>query len=124
MGVIPIGILGKSKICTRESLAHLKLKNTAILFLRGLGYQDIRTEVCLGVRPTIFGDVSGNHSPSSGNQNHSIAIVECGGSKHKKLVRASEIVEYIYILPYGEEIPFLWNKHSEICPTCGHIINH
>jgi hypothetical protein len=51
-------------------------------------------------------------------------VVECGGSKRKKLLKLKNYVNKIYILPYGTTIPYEWNESIIFCETCGTILNH
>jgi len=97
-----------------HSGAHTILKIAAKKFLREVGCSDIREEKGLGIGSGVIVDTVGNLGKE-------IVAIECGGARTRKLKRLSKIAKAIYIFPYGEDKPFLWNGGDEICPTCGHI---
>lgn len=97
-----------------EGTEHAKLKELARDFLFNMGYTSIKTEHRIGTPPySIKSDVSGVKGDK-------MAIVECGGSMRKKLVKASTIVDIIYIWPFGTSYPFVWEEEIVICIHCGH----
>jgi hypothetical protein len=99
-----------------EREQHLVLKQVGIQWLISNGYSNVQLEVKIITKPNhvradVYGEKDGH-----------IAIVECGGSKDSKLRKASQVAKYIFILPYGFSIPFIWNESMNLCHTCGHQI--
>jgi len=103
-----------------ESNEHKELKAVGTKFLRELGCQQITKEYPVNgnnmwnknsFRLDVFGKLAGK----------TIAL-ECGGSSPKKLLKLYDWADQVYILPYGETKPFLWQPNIKICRTCGHII--
>lgn len=109
----------KSKIKHKnefESDTHKQLKEIGKAFLINLGCTNIVYEKLMGVNNArIKADVYGELDTIK-------YIVECGGSSNYKLVKASKLIDFVYILPYGESIPYIWNNNFSVCHSCGHII--
>jgi len=98
-----------------ESNEHKELKVIGLKFLRELGCRQI-TEEYHARRDSMHIDVFGSLDGKK------IAL-ECGGSSPKKLIKLYGWADRIYILPYGETRPFLWQPNIKICRTCGHEVN-
>ncbi len=101
---------------TSEGQGHQHLKTIAIAFLEKHGYSNIDTEVKFGERPVCYIEAD-----VAATKNNKPTIIECGGSLRRKLLKAKGFVNEIYILPYGETKPFIWNEDIIICNNCGHI---
>ena len=95
-----------------ESSRHKELKEIAKKFLWDIGCEDIREEVRLG--GNLF------RSDVVGRLNNEKIAVECGGSL--TLEGKFEFVDKLFILPYGESVPFLWERGTQVCRTCGHKV--
>ena len=95
-----------------ESAEHLALKKVARQFLEELGCININEEYRFN---NSVVDILGN----KGKQ---LMAVECGGSVKSKLVKLREKVDKIYILPYGQDIPYLWQQDFRICSACGNSL--
>jgi len=99
-----------------ETKAHTSLKSLAYEYLLSLGCSDIRTEVIFGKPPyKVIIDLVGT-------KDNKYIAVECGGSTLNKLIKATQFIDFIYILPFHETKPFLWHEHMDTCPRCGHIM--
>ena len=97
-----------------EGEAHIMLKERAGQFLASLGCEHIEWEVRLGsglCKTDVLGLLNGRK-----------IAVECGGSLMRKLGVLQGLVDEVYILPYGEEKPFLWNSNIVVCLHCGHSV--
>ena len=109
-----------------ESEAHKEQKRKAIKFLEALGCEQIETEKTLGRRRQgrqkyIVVDVAGYFDGK-------LIVVECGGiavkgkaSRLKVWMKMGKIAS-VFILPYGENEPYLWADNIKVCPACGHKI--
>lgn len=103
-----------------EGDEHRALKQIARDFLLALGCTDIYEDSLLGSRKrTPYVSVKINVLGVKGGKR---IAVECGGSLMSKLGRAVSFVDELYILPWGETKPFLWNHGMRICPHCGHKV--
>jgi len=99
-----------------NSLKHERLKQIASDFLLSLGCTTIKTESrSLSGSSRFIYDVVGIRESQ-------IFIVECGWSKHNKLTKIIESGYILYILPYGYDKPFLYQKETHICHVCGNKI--
>ena len=100
---------------TNESSEHKKLKAVGLGFLKEIGCQQIAEEYRAQGNSMVV-DMLGRLYGKK------IAL-ECGGSIPKKLRKLYKWADQVYILPYGETEPFLWQPNIKICRTCGHKIN-
>lgn len=103
-----------------ETQQHKDLKRIAKAWLLKLGVSKAEEEVAFNRggewgKGKVLVDVVGSCGDT-------IIAVECGGSKKDKLVTLSKCVSEIYILPYGQVIPFRWSALDNLCPTCGHKV--
>ena len=48
--------------------------------------------------------------------------IKFNGSLRKKLLKAKTFVDEVYILPFGEDIPYQWTENMIVCNNCGHQI--
>jgi len=97
------------KLRLTESKYHIALKKRGMEYLESLGCTDIKMEVELNssrLRFDVVGMLDGQ-----------MIAIECGSSK--RLKERSYLVDKLYILPYGENIPFLWDKSIKLCSSCG-----
>jgi len=101
---------------------HNNLKYKAIEWLKGQDFTDIEIEV------RILNHQTGNAWRGSfvidivGRKEHRKMAIECGGSRLDKLNKIASEFNEIYILPYGEDVPYKWERDIDICKQCGHIV--
>ena len=108
--ILPSGPYGRTR--KAESVRHIRLKQVARKFLEEMGCDNIADEV----------------EPSGGRFRFDVVgeigkrriAVECGGSR--ALGKKSLLVNKLFILPYGETIPVLWSRGTQICSVCGHRV--
>lgn len=115
-----INIMGRKVGFQTESTQHKELKDIAKLWLLGLGVNKVDEEVRFNGggergKGSVVADVVGYCGDV-------IIALECGGCRRDKLVVLSECVNEIYILPYGQLIPFRWSALDNLCQTCGNKI--
>lgn len=106
----------QSKKPFSSSKNHNTQKAKAKEFLLSLGCKNIKEEVrnLSGSLRFIY-DVTGS-------KDGKIYIVECGGSQIHKLRKIMESGYILYILPYGFDMPFLYEKSMNLCHVCGNKV--
>lgn len=96
-----------------ESKSHIILKRMAGEFLVKIGcnkvYQEYRG--LSGVTVDVAGFKDSSMMP---------IVIECGGVHRQKLLHIKSKATQIYIFPYGEDTPYLWDGVSGTCQICGH----
>ncbi len=96
-----------------ESNKHRYLKLVAAAFLKEQGCDNIDMELVFPCRDKFFIiDVIGY---KDGNR----IVVECGGSRTKKLELVYKTVDLLYILPHGCNQPYLYQPEINVCHICG-----
>ena len=103
----------------RETLAHKKLKVRARLFLGDMGCANIQEEYTIGTSLNGKGSI---RVDVVGFRDSQLVAVECGGSTDKKLNKACGYIRELWVLPYGESMPFKWSIGKSVCHTCGHVV--
>lgn len=100
-----------------KSSSHSKLKNIGYKFLIDLGCNDIQFE------KTIRNSYCKFRVDVYGVKNNEIYAVECGQNQLEKLLLLNQIINNLYLLPYGKIAPFKYEIGHLFCPTCGNLIN-
>lgn len=108
-----------------ESKEHRILRILGYNFLKELGCKDIKFNelITSNINDKIFTNVD-----VIGLLDNKLIIIECGGCHSQKLTTLCQLileeqVEKIYILPYGEEVPFVFFPLQKVCKSCGHKIS-
>lgn len=97
---------------------HKHLIHKTIDWARQRGYDDIEVEVKVPKTNS-----NGYYSIDLvARTNHKKIAVECGGSKIGKLNELLGLFNEVWVFPYGNTKPYLWDESMIICQNCGHQI--
>lgn len=112
-----------------ESNEHGQLKLKARDFLQSIGCQDIQEEYRLpkiqysfGERPRHWRTKQCLVFDVAGFTNGRLIAIECGSIVPRKLSSIAKQGVLLYLLPFGRNKPFLWQRGIHVCPRCGNKI--